>query len=117
MSITKDQAKTDAEAANTTLTSEADQRFIDAADAQIQEAIDQGLFYINCQTYDVKVNPKNIFEYYSGLGYGVSFPDYPTNLMLQPAQLFGEFWINFWSNSLVPTSLKTPVRFLISWNP
>lgn len=117
MSISKSQAETDAQAAQDALEAASATNFITAADAQIQEAIDQGRFYVNCLTFDENVNPKTIFDYYTGLGYGVSFPDYPQSLALQPAQLFGEFWINFWTNNMVPQVNKYPLRMLISWNP
>lgn len=116
-SIPKSQAQTEAEAAQAALEATAAQLFIDAADAQIQEAIDQGKYFVNCLTHDENVDPKTIFDYYTNLGYGVSFPDYPQNLALQPAQLFGEFWINYWQNNLVPRVKKYPLRFLISWKP
>lgn len=117
-SITKDQAETQADIANNALTDAANTRFIDATDIQIQKAIAQGEFFVNCECFDPNIDPKIIFDYYTNLGYGVTFPDYPTNLMLQPAQLFGEFWINFWTNNLIPANVKTnPLRFLISWKP
>ena len=112
---TRSQAQIDAQAANDTLTADADARFIAAADIQIAEAIAQGKFYANCITED-DINPKTIFQYYADLGYGVSLPDYPTNLALQPAELFGAYWINFWSNGgFIPQNLKKPYRFIIAW--
>lgn len=118
MSISRDQAQTDAQAANDTLTADANARFIAAADAQIQTAIDQGKFYVTSQTLD-DIDPRTVFQHYADLGYGVSFPDYPTNLALQPAELFGAYWINFWTNGgFIPSRLKKPYRMIISWkNP
>lgn len=117
MSITKSQAETDAQIAHDALTDAANTRFIAAADQQITEAIAQGVFYINALSED-DIDPMVVGQYYSDLGYIVSFPDYPQNLILQPAELFGQFWINFWSSGLqIPANLKKPYRFLISWQP
>ena len=115
MSIPRDTAQTEAQAANDALTAAANARFIAAADIQIQTAITAGQFYVNCQTEDA-IDPHFIFQYYANLGYGVSFPDYPTNLALQPAELFGAYWINFWTNGgFIPNHLKKPYRLIISW--
>lgn len=117
MSIPKSQAETEAQAAHDTIVSAANQRFIDAADTQIEEAIDLGKFWVNCHTFDLEVDFKMVFMHYADLGYGVSLPDYPSNQMLQPASLFGEFWINYWTNNLVPRDPKKPFRMIISWKP
>jgi len=115
MSITRDQAQTDAQTANDDLTAAANARFIAAADIQIQEAIAQGKFFISAYTTE-NINPQTVFQHYTDLGYNVSFPDYPVNLALQPAELFGAFWVNFWSNGgFIPALLKKPYRFLIIW--
>lgn len=114
---TKSQAQTDAQTAEDALVAAANQLFIDNTDVAIEAAIDQGEFFVNSAAYDHNVDPRAIFDYYTNLGYSVSFPDYPQNLALQPAQLFGEFWINYWNNNLVPNLKKYPIRFLISWKP
>lgn len=113
MSITKN---TNTQSALDTLTDDANQRFIDAADAQIAAAISQGLYSIGAVCWEEKIDPKAIYEYYSNLGYSVEFPDFPQTLLIQPANLFGQFWINFWTNGNVPVTSKKPLRFLISWN-
>lgn len=115
MSIPRTQAQIDAQAALDAVTAAANARFIAAADTQIQEAIDQGKFYCTCTTID-DIDPRTIFQHYADLGYGVSFPDYPTNLALQPAELFGAYWINFWTNGgFIPRLLKKPYRLIIAW--
>lgn len=115
MSITRSQAEIDADAAKAVLVAAANARFIAAADIQIQEAIDQGQFWCSCITVD-DIDPQTVFQHYADLGYGVSFPDYPANLALQPAELFGAYWINFWSNGgFLPQLLKKPYRLIISW--
>lgn len=115
MSITRSQAEIDADAAKAAITAAANTRFIAAADIQIQDAIDQGMFWCSSITTD-DIDPQTVFQHYADLGYGVSFPDYPTNLALQPAELFGAYWINFWSNGgFIPRLLKKPYRLIISW--
>jgi hypothetical protein len=118
MSIPRSQAETDANVAQAAVIAAADARFIAAADIQIQDAINQGKFYATCVTTD-DIDPRTIFQYYANLGYGVSFPDYPTNLALQPAELFGAYWMNFWTNGgFIPQLLKKPYRLIIAWkNP
>lgn len=115
MSIPRSTAQTEAQAANDALVLAANNRFIAAADQQITDAIARGAFFANCQTFD-DIDPKTIFQYYANLGYGVEFPDYPTNLALQPAELFGAYWMNFWTNGgFIPQNLKKPYRLIISW--
>lgn len=112
---TRSQAQIDAQAAEDALVAAANARFILASDIQIAEAINQGKFFVNCITED-NISPRTVFQYYANLGYGVSLPDYPTNLSLQPAELFGAYWINFWSNGgFIPQNLKKPYRFIIAW--
>lgn len=115
MSIPRSQAEIDAQTAHDALTAAANARFIAAADIQITEAIAQGEFWVNCRTED-DIDPQTVFQHYADLGYGVWFPDYPTNLCLQPAELFGAYWINFWSNGgFIPRLLKKPYRLIITW--
>jgi len=112
---TRSKAEIDATAVQTALTDAANARFIAAADIQIQDAIAAGQFFVNCETGD-DIDPRTVFQYYADLGYGVEFPDYPTNLALQPAELFGPYWQNFWSNGgFIPQRLKKPYRLIISW--
>ncbi len=115
MSIPKSQANTESTAAHDTIVAAANAKFIAAADVQIDEAIDRGVFWVNCQTFDLEVDPKTVFMHYADLGYKVELPDYPTNRMLQPAELFGEFWVNYWTNSLIPRDIKKPFRMIIRW--
>lgn len=115
-SIPESQANSDALIAHTALVAAANQRFIDAADIQIQEAIVQGKYWVNCETFEENIDPKALFDYYAALGYKVSFPDFTAHdLSQQPAQLFGEFWINFWNNGLIPSSTKLPLRIILGW--
>lgn len=115
--IPRDQANTETDTAHQALVDAANARFIAAADVQIQEAIDQGKYWIQCITFEQDLDPKYIFDYYATQeGYNVAFPDYSHHdLSQQPAQLFGEFWNNFWNNERVPRCLKTPLRIVIGW--
>lgn len=117
MSIPKSQAESEAQTANDAIVLAANTRFIAAADQQITEAIDLGVFWVNCQTFDLNVDLKTVFMHYADLGYKISLPDYPCNQMLQPAALFGEFWINYWTSNLYPRDVKKPFRMIISWHP
>jgi hypothetical protein len=116
-SITKSQAEIDAQIAHDALVAAANARFIAAADIQITEAIARGVFFANCETFETDIDPKLIYDYYAALGYKISFPDLPLHdLSQQPAQLFGEFWINFWNNGLVPKNMKHPIRIIFAWD-
>ena len=115
MSLTKAQAQTQSTTANDVLTALENTRFISAVDLQILDAIAQGIFFVNSNTWQ-GVDPKEVCQYYIDLGYEVYFPEYATSMAYQPAQLFGEFWEAFWAqNSMIPPSLKNPVRMIISW--
>lgn len=115
MSIPRSTAETNAQIADDAIEAAANARFIAAADIQIAEAIAQGRFWVDCITTD-HIGIRTVFQYYANLGYGVSLPDYPTNLALQPAELFGAYWINFWSNGgFLPHLIKKPYRLLITW--
>jgi len=114
MSITKDQANTDATTAHDAIQAAANTNFYTLVDAQIQEAIAQGKFQVNCWTTE-DVDLSTAFQYYADLGYAVSFPDYPTNLDFQPAQMFGAFWEDFWANVIHTSQIKNPARMIIAW--
>lgn len=115
MSLTKAQAQSQSTAADEVLTNLENTRFIAAVDYQILDAIAQGKYFVNSNTWP-GVDPKEVCQTYIDLGYQVYFPDYPTSMAYQPAQLFGEFWDAFWAqNSYIPPSIKNPVRIIISW--
>lgn len=115
-SVTKDQAQTDAEAALAAIYAAANAKFIADADIQIQQAIAQGLLFVNCTTSD-DVNPSDIFTYYTQLGYHVEFPDFAKNSTpTAPPDSDSGFWVSSWINSgFSRTQLKKPYRFLIIW--
>jgi hypothetical protein len=115
MSIPRSTAQTEAQTNHDADVAAANARFIAAVDQQITDAIALGFFYVNSLSAD-DIDPMVVGQYYSDLGYIVSFPDFPQNLILQPAELFGEFWINFWTSGMqIPTNLTKPYRFIIAW--
>lgn len=115
MSIPRTQTEIDAQAAHDALVAAANTKFIASVDLQIQEAVGLGMFWVNCITIN-DIDPKTIFDYYSNLGYVVSFPDFPGNLTINPSGLFGVNWLTFWMNGgILPSLLKKPYRFIISW--
>lgn len=91
--------------------------FIAQVDVQIQEAIALGRFQISATTFG-NVHPRDIVKYYGNLGYWIVFPDLIQGPNFQPADLFGEFWVNFWDNTLTPLfKQRKPVRMVIGWSP
>ncbi len=115
-SVTKDQAQTDAETALAAIYLAAKNRFIIDADIQIQQAIAQGLSFVNCTTSD-DINPSDIFDYYTQLGYQVEFPDFPHGSKpTDPPDSNSGFWVSNWLNTgLTRQKLEKPYRFLIIW--
>lgn len=115
---TLNQAQTTSQTNHDSITSAIDANFIAATDQQIQDAMSKGLFFISCTAED-GVDSQQIFNHYAGLGYQVTFPDFPQNQaqVTNPSNLFGEFWIAFWNGVKFFDPNRKPVRFLISWNP
>ena len=115
MSLTKDQANTDSTTEKAAEQADALTRYVADADALIQNAIDQGKFHATTYSYDPNLVPTDVIDYYTALGYKVGFPDYLNNLALQPAQLFGEFWVNFWSGVQAPNPVTLPLKITLNW--
>lgn len=114
MSQTRDQANSEAKAARSAIQIAADNQFIANVDLQIAEAIAQGNFRISAVTSE-NVSLHIIFNYYADLGYFVSFPDYPANLNIQPVELFGQYWNDYWLHLLSLYPIRNPARINISW--
>lgn len=116
MSITKSQAQIDAETALAAIYAVANAKFIVEADAQIQQAIAQGKFFVNCVSSD-DINPADLFTYYTQLGYQVQFPGYPPGSQpTSPPDEQPGFWVSSWLNTgLTRTKLEKPYRLLITW--
>jgi hypothetical protein len=99
-------------AAKTAQTAADNALFICDANKQIRDAIALGKFYISSTTFG-SVNPRDIYQYYTALGYDVDFPDLIQGQRFQPSDLFGEFWVNFWNHTLLPPFTKGPIRIVI----
>lgn len=110
-------SKAASNAASTTdlaaLQADANARFIADANVLIDEATAQGKFFVYMTSFQY-VDLEYINTYFFNLGYRVSFPD--ANLTHgQPAELFGEFWDQFWQHNGVPPHLKNPTRVGLNW--
>jgi hypothetical protein len=86
--------------------------FIADADRQILAAIALDKKFISITTFG-EVNPHYIYKYYTNLGYDVDFPDLIQGQKFQPADLFGEFWLEYWEHTLLPSFHKGPIRIVI----
>lgn len=116
-SIPKTQAQIDANAAQAAIWAAANAKFIIEADLQIQQAIAQGLYFVNCTTSE-DVNPTDLFAYYTNLGYLFQFPGYPKHSQptAPPDEFRDGFYVSAWLNTgLTRTKLEKPYRFLIIW--
>lgn len=111
-------ANTNATAAKATLQSDADSRFISDAGDAILSAISFGKLSVTLSTFD-NCDLQALHDYFVGLGYAVSYPGLAMlpgsqPAFLQPAELFGIFWAEFWAGNNVP-HLHNPVRLTLSW--
>jgi len=116
-SIPKTQAQSEAEAAQAAIWAAANAKFIAEVDAQIQLAIAQGLYFVNCTTSE-DVNPADLFTYYTNLGYQFQFPGYSkySQPTAPPDELGNGFYVSAWLNTgLTRQKLEKPYRFLIIW--
>jgi hypothetical protein len=123
MSMPASTALTNSTTNQTAIQTAADTSFISSVDAQINTAINLGQFEITAVT-NSNINISNIFNYYAGLGYYVSFPDYMQqngaqipSLFQQPTNFFGYNWIQYWQNYIGALSIKNPTRITIAWIP
>lgn len=113
-SIPASTAITDSDAAILALVTADNAKFIADVDQQILDAIDLGKYEVSATTFGY-VNPHDIYTYYLNLGYMVTFPDLIEGQAFQPADLFGQFWIDYWNHTLLPRCAKNPVRMLVFW--
>lgn len=108
-------ANSDSDAAKAVLVAADNSKFIGMVDAQILLAIAEGKSFVSATTFGY-VHPKDIWAYYANLGYFVRFPDLIQGQRFQPADLFGEFWDDFWGGIFVPPFPKGPIRIVINWD-
>ena len=105
------------EAQQAALTAADNALFIADADQQIQAAIALGLKREVSMTTFGHVNPRDIYMYYANLGYNISYPDLQQGQAFQPADLFGNFWINYLNHTLLRPWTHKPLRVVINWAP
>lgn len=98
------------------LVAAANQQFIDQTVVAIANATTNGKFEVFMTTFQ-NCDFNLLATYFQNLGYTVIFPDFPPFDGSQPAQLFGDFWIAYWDNQLIPTGMKprNPVRMGFRW--
>lgn len=110
-------ALTDTNTDLTALQAAANTYFIDQSALVISQQIAEGKFVAYVTTF-LDCDIKALVDYYTGLGYKVSFPD---RFVLsgaqgnQPAELFGQSWEEFWEDGGIFPIPTNPVRMGISW--
>ena len=116
MSITKTQAQTNALTNEASIHAAANALFYVEVDAQIQQAVAQGIFFVYSTTSE-NINPSDVFTHYTQLGYQVTFPGFSSHSTpAAPPDSDNGFWVSSWLNSgLNKQRLEKPYKFLISW--
>lgn len=102
--------------AQTAINSAADASWIADADAAVADAASRGMFMVRLHLTD-GIDLQAIVAYYQALGYIVSAP-LPPNVGMQPANLFGAFWQQFWTNPtffFVLNGIFIPREIYLSW--
>jgi hypothetical protein len=114
---TKSQANAASTATQTAIGTAAFNQFISDINQLIATAETQGLFQVNINMAP-NVDPEEVFNYFTGLGYTVSFvntfnpANSPSN---NPAQLFGQFLVDFFNNFNL-SNPATVYRVVVAWN-
>jgi hypothetical protein len=122
MSIDRNTANANANAALTTIQTTADTNWIASVDSQIAQAISLGYFQITAIT-NPAVNLMNVYAYYTGLGYNVTFPDYANqngqnlpSTIQDPTNYFGYNWVAYWQGLITLSLVQNPCRISIMWD-
>jgi hypothetical protein len=92
----------------------ANQAFINDAAVAIQQAIANGHYICYLVTTKYCDTP-SLLNYFVSLGYQVQFPDAPNFYNGQPAELFGEAYVAYWTYNLAPQGIPNPTRIGLSW--
>lgn len=96
----------------TALQNAANTYFIDQATTIIADFVAQGKYQVSLDMGEY-VDTHYIVQYFRDLGYGVDLPNL-NNLQVQPADLFGHFWVRFWNSyNIFPRGEGK--RITISW--
>jgi hypothetical protein len=109
-------AKTDSEADLTALKDAANQNFINDAIVAIAQANANGQFEVFMTTHEY-CDVRYLAKYFQNLGYSINFPEYPWTHGGQPAELFGQAYIDYWEFQLtyMVRDMKNPIRIGFGW--
>ena len=100
----------------TALQAVANAQFIIQSAQAIQNAINQGLFFVVVTTFQ-NCNLTNLINYYHGLGYQVVLPDvhYQNGYDETPYSFYGQDYYAWLTGSYVFSQLVNPVRIRLGW--
>lgn len=109
-------ANADSLAQLTALQAAANALFIDQANTAIENAINEGKYWIVLTSFQ-NCNLLDLQTYFVGLGYQVQYPDMlnPNLTPQNPAQLFGQDLVDFWDNGGQVQHLSNPLRIKLLW--
>lgn len=110
-------ANTNSTADITVLQAVANTQFISQSAQAINNAIDQGLFFVVLTTF-LNCNIVNLFNYYRGLGYQVILPDvhYQVAGDNAPYSFYGVDYYHWLTHSYILGQLQNPTRLRLEWN-
>jgi len=91
----------------------ANAKFIALTTDLINDAILRGVYQVSVTSFE-NCDLATIASTFAALGYVVTFPD-SILFNMQPAQLFGQAWFDYWRLNGVPPEIKNPARIIISW--
>lgn len=121
MSIDRNTAFANSQAALNARLTAGDTKFIDDVDSQITSATALGHFEITALT-SLNVSIITVYTYYTNLGYNVYFPDYANqngqtlpSIINNPSNFFGYNWVQYWLNAITLYNIVNPARMTIAW--
>ena len=121
MSIDRNTAYANSQAALQARLTAGDTGFITNVDIQIAEACALGHFEITALT-NLNVSIINVYTYYTNLGYNVYFPDYANqngqtlpSIINNPSNFFGYNWVQYWLNAITLYRITNPARITVGW--
>lgn len=121
MSIDRNTAYANSQAARNARLTAGDTNFIADVDAQILAATELGHFEITSLT-NLNVSIIAVYTYYTNLGYNVYFPDYANqngqtlpSIINNPSNFFGYNWVAYWLNAITLYNITNPCRMTFSW--
>ena len=121
MSIDRNTAFANSQAARNARLTAGDTKFIADVDGQILAATELGHFEITALT-NLNVSIITVYTYYTNLGYNVYFPDYANqngqtlpSIINNPSNFFGYNWVAYWLNAITLYNITNPCRMTIAW--